>query len=228
MRPLLDFCATTANAAGIVSSERIHASFQTMTPSSTASTPNALHRFRQRSPQRPAMTQIALLPGGKQLATAAEATSTASGAGLASVRNTAATMESIREQAEAVAENVIVPAACDVTLIASGTATLEAALFKRPMVIAYNLHWLSWRIMAPKQIQPWIGLPNILCREFVVPEFIQDAATPQALSDAVLEWLDAEPGKIEVLQDRFTALHLELQRDTCRLAADAIEKVLQG
>ena len=119
-------------------------------------------------------------------------------------------------------------AACDVTLIASGTATLEAALFKRPMVIAYNLHWLSWHIMAPKQIQPWIGLPNILCREFVVPELIQDAATPMALSHAVLQWLDAEPGKIETLQQRFTALHLELQRDTCRLAADAIEKVLQA
>jgi lipid-A-disaccharide synthase len=121
-------------------------------------------------------------------------------------------------------------AACDVTLIASGTATLEAALFKRPMVIAYNMHWLSWHIMAPKQIQPWVGLPNILCREFVVPELIQDAATPQALSDAVLNWLDAdvqEPGKIRALQQKFTALHLELQRDTCRLAADAIEKVLQ-
>ena len=119
-------------------------------------------------------------------------------------------------------------AACDVTLIASGTATLEAALFKRPMVIAYNLHWLSWRIMAPKRIQPWIGLPNILCREFVVPELIQDAATPRALSDAVLQWLDAEPGKIAALQQRFTTLHLELQRDTSRLAADAIEKVLHS
>ncbi len=119
-------------------------------------------------------------------------------------------------------------AACDVTLIASGTATLEAALFKRPMVIAYNMHWLSWRIMAPKQIQPWVGLPNILCRDFVVPELLQDAATPQALADAVLQWLDATAEQIQVLKEKFTALHLELQRDTCRLAADAIEKVLQA
>ncbi|MEP6963865.1 MAG: lipid-A-disaccharide synthase, partial [Polaromonas sp.] len=52
-------------------------------------------------------------------------------------------------------------AACDVTLIASGTATLEAALFKRPMVIAYNMNWLSWQIMRRKQLQPWVGLPNI-------------------------------------------------------------------
>jgi lipid-A-disaccharide synthase len=72
-------------------------------------------------------------------------------------------------------------AACDVTLIASGTATLEAALFKRPMVIGYHMHPLSWWLMRRKQLQPWVGLPNILCRDFVVPELIQDAATPQAL-----------------------------------------------
>ena len=73
-------------------------------------------------------------------------------------------------------------AACDVTLIASGTATLEAALFKRPMVIAYNMNWLSWQIMRRKQLQPWVGLPNILCSDFVVPELLQEAATPQALA----------------------------------------------
>jgi lipid-A-disaccharide synthase len=116
-------------------------------------------------------------------------------------------------------------AACDVTLIASGTATLEAALYKRPMVIAYNMNWLSWQIMRRKRLQPWVGLPNILCREFVVPELLQDAATPQALADAVLQWLDA-PEKMAALQQKFTALHAELQRDTSRLAADAIEKIL--
>jgi lipid-A-disaccharide synthase len=116
-------------------------------------------------------------------------------------------------------------AACDVTLIASGTATLEAALFKRPMVIAYNMNWLSYQIMRRKKLQAWIGLPNILCREFVVPELVQHAATPQALADAVLQWFDA-PEKITALQQKFTALHAELQRDTSRLAADAIEKIL--
>jgi len=118
-------------------------------------------------------------------------------------------------------------AACDVTLIASGTATLEAALFKRPMVIAYNMNWLSWQIMRRKQLQPWVGLPNILCRDFVVPELLQDAATPQALSDAVLQWL-AAPEKMAALQEKFSALHLELRRDTSQLAADAIEQILQG
>ena len=122
-------------------------------------------------------------------------------------------------------------AACDVTLIASGTATLEAALFKRPMVIAYNMNWLSWQIMRRKKLQPWVGLPNILCQDFVVPEFLQDAATPQALANAVLAWLDAyanAPAKISALQQKFTALHAELQRDTPKLATDAIQKVLES
>ena len=120
-------------------------------------------------------------------------------------------------------------AACDVTLIASGTATLEAALFKRPMVIAYNMNWLSWRLMQRKKLQPWVGLPNILCQEFVVPELLQDAATPQALADAVLRWVDAktrEPAKILALVERFNRLHTELQRNTPQIATDAIEKIL--
>jgi lipid-A-disaccharide synthase len=120
-------------------------------------------------------------------------------------------------------------AACDATLIASGTATLEAALFKRPMVIAYNMHWLSWKLMQRKQLQPWVGLPNILSGEFVVPELLQDRATPRALADAMLQWfgaMDREPAKINALQDRFLALHQTLLRDTSTLATDAIEKIL--
>ena len=116
-------------------------------------------------------------------------------------------------------------AACDVTLIASGTATLEAALFKKPMVIAYNMNWLSWQIMRRQKLQPWVGLPNILCQDFVVPELLQDQATPQRLADAVLSWLSS-PAKIDHLQHRFTQLHHALLRDTPQLAADAIQKVL--
>ena len=122
-------------------------------------------------------------------------------------------------------------AACDVTLIASGTATLEAALFKRPMVIAYRMGWLSWQIMRRKKLQPWVGLPNILCREFVVPELLQDQATASALAEAVLTWLDAKeaaPEKIAALEQKFTVLHSDLQRDTPQLAAHAIQQVLQG
>lgn len=116
-------------------------------------------------------------------------------------------------------------AACDVTLIASGTATLEAALFKRPMVIAYNMNWISWQIMRRKRLQPWVGLPNILCGDFVVPELLQDEASPPALARAVLDWIDA-PARAQALQARFTELHHLLRRDTARLATDAIETLL--
>ena len=122
-------------------------------------------------------------------------------------------------------------AACDVTLIASGTATLEAALFKRPMVIAYRMNWLSWQIMRRKQLQPWVGLPNILCRKFVVPEFLQDAASPEALAQAVMQWIDAKmsaPEKIAALEQRFSQLHTELRQDTPKLATAAIEKILEA
>jgi len=116
-------------------------------------------------------------------------------------------------------------AACDLTLIASGTATLEAALFKRPMVIAYHMNWLSWQIMRRKQLQPWVGLPNILSGEFVVPELLQGAATPEAMARQTLAWLDA-PERCAQLQQRFTDLHHLLRRETAQLATDAIEKTL--
>ncbi len=83
-------------------------------------------------------------------------------------------------------------AACDCTLIASGTATLEAALFKRPMVISYHMHPWSYQLMQRKQLQPWVGLPNILCSDFVVPELFQNQASPRALADAVAQWLDGQ------------------------------------
>jgi lipid-A-disaccharide synthase len=118
-------------------------------------------------------------------------------------------------------------AACNVTLIASGTATLEAALFKRPMVIGYRMHALSWQIMKRMSYQPWVGLPNILSREFVVPEFLQDACQPEALADAVLAQLDDEAGA-QRLATRFTELHLLLKRDTARCATDAIATILEA
>ncbi|MFT3955589.1 MAG: lipid-A-disaccharide synthase [Piscinibacter sp.] len=116
-------------------------------------------------------------------------------------------------------------AACDVTLIASGTATLEAALFKRPMVITYAMHALSWQMMKRMKYQPWVGLPNILLRDFAVPELIQREATPERLAHATLAWLD-DPQRCDELQRRFHALHLELRRDTARAATDAIAEVL--
>ena len=118
-------------------------------------------------------------------------------------------------------------AACDVTLIASGTATLEAALFKRPMVIGYRMHPLSWQIMKRLRYQPWVGLPNILCREFVVPELIQGNCQPRELAAATLAWLDDAP-RSERLGRRFTELHQLLRRDTARSATDVIANILQA
>lgn len=120
-------------------------------------------------------------------------------------------------------------AACDVTLIASGTATLEAALFKRPMVIAYHMNLLSWWLHKRKMLQPWVGLPNILAQEFLVPELLQDAATPQALADATQAWLADDTDtrqRVSTLEKRFAIMHADLNRDTARLATDAIKKVL--
>ena len=118
-------------------------------------------------------------------------------------------------------------AACDLTLIASGTATLEAALFKLPMVIGYRMHALSWQIMRRMAYQPWVGLPNILCREFVVPERIQQGCTPGQLAADVLHGLDDAAGA-ERLRRRFTELHELLKRDTARAATDAIAQVLHA
>ena len=118
-------------------------------------------------------------------------------------------------------------AACDLALVASGTATLETALFKRPMVIAYHMHWASWALMHRRRLQPWIGLPNILAREFVVPELLQDETNPESLAAALLDWLGS-PARMAAVQEKFTALHLQLRRDTASLATDAIEKVIQA
>ncbi len=118
-----------------------------------------------------------------------------------------------------------VQAACDVALVASGTATLETALFKRPMVIAYKMQWLSWRMANGKRLLPWVGLPNILCGESLVPEFLQEQVQPEVLAREVLAWLD-DPVAVRRLQERFTALHHELRQDMPTLSTHAIQKIL--
>ncbi len=120
-----------------------------------------------------------------------------------------------------------VMAASDVVMVASGTATLEAALFKRPMVIGYRIAWLSWQLMRHMRYQPWVGLPNVLSGEFVVPELLQDALTPEALAAEVLRWLD-RPSEGERIAQRFTELHLSLRRDTARAATEAIARVIDA
>ena len=116
-------------------------------------------------------------------------------------------------------------AACDVTLVASGTATLEAALFKKPMVITYRMPALTARMMQKKALQPWVGLPNILARDFVVPERLQDAATPEALATDALTWLDDAPRRLE-LNETFRTMHLSLRQDASSRIAEALEPYL--
>ncbi len=116
-------------------------------------------------------------------------------------------------------------AACDATLVASGTATLEAMLFKRPMLIAYRLGRLDYRRMKQQAYLPWAGLPNILCRDFVVPEFIQDAVQPDAMSHALLAAVEDRAGAAR-LSERFAEQHLALRRDCAVQVADAVHAAI--
>ncbi|HUH59925.1 MAG TPA: lipid-A-disaccharide synthase [Candidimonas sp.] len=116
--------------------------------------------------------------------------------------------------------------ASDAVLAASGTATLEAALFKRPMVISYVLspmmkRLMQWKAGTEKPLVPWVGLPNVLAREFIVPELLQDAATPQGLAEAAWKALTDETYK-RSLNRRYTEIHESLLRDTPALVAQAI------
>lgn len=111
--------------------------------------------------------------------------------------------------------------ACDLALVASGTATLECALFGRPMVIGYRLPWLSWRMMRNRGYLPWVGLPNILAGASLVDELLQDDCRGEALARHALALLDDAPRR-ERLRERFAAMRLELLRPTAALAAQAI------
>jgi lipid-A-disaccharide synthase len=112
-------------------------------------------------------------------------------------------------------------AASDVALVKSGTATLECALLQRPMVITYRASWLTAWLMRRKALVPYVGLPNILAKEFVVPEFIQEAATPEALSRAVIDLLSDAPRRAAI-SARFARMQHELQQNTAQRAADAV------
>jgi lipid-A-disaccharide synthase len=111
--------------------------------------------------------------------------------------------------------------AADGVLVASGTATLEAALVKRPMVITYRMPALSWWLMKRKSYQPYYGLPNILCERFVVPELFQEDATAENLTQALLNLINNLEAvmQIEVI---FITLHRTLRQNTAQKAAAAI------
>jgi lipid-A-disaccharide synthase len=117
-------------------------------------------------------------------------------------------------------------AAADGVLVASGTATLETALLKRPMVVAYQVApssaWLARRLLTVSRF----ALPNLLAGKDLVPEFIQEAATVEKLGTAMLAWLDDPPARAR-LEQEFTALHQLLRCDASRQAAAAIAELLQ-
>ncbi len=112
-------------------------------------------------------------------------------------------------------------AACDAVLIASGTATLEALLYKRPMVVAYRVAPLTYRILKRLVKSPYISLPNLLAERLLVPELIQDAATPEALAQAVAPLIDG--GNVQT--EGFDVIHRALRRDASLSAADAVLKL---
>ena len=118
-------------------------------------------------------------------------------------------------------------AAAEVALVASGTATLETALFKTPMVITYKQSAVTWALMKRMLYLPYIGMPNILAGERLVPEFVQDKATPGALAEAILALLhDAAARRRQI--EKFREMHTILQQGTAHKAADAVLGVLDG
>jgi lipid-A-disaccharide synthase len=117
--------------------------------------------------------------------------------------------------------------ACDAALVASGTATLEAALLKRPMVISYKMPDLSWRIIKRKKYLPYVGLPNILAGRFVVPELIQEDATADNLAQALSNLLQ-DKGVAAGLQQVFGQMQQDLRQNTAEKAAGAVLQCLEA
>jgi lipid-A-disaccharide synthase len=111
--------------------------------------------------------------------------------------------------------------AADGVLVASGTATLECALLKRPMIITYRMPAFSWWMIKRKRYQPYFGLPNILCERFVVPELIQEDATPENLAQALVNQVN-DGRAVTQLEQTFHELHRTLRQGTAQKAAAAI------
>ncbi|MDD5364894.1 MAG: lipid-A-disaccharide synthase [Gallionellaceae bacterium] len=116
--------------------------------------------------------------------------------------------------------------AADAAIVASGTATLEAALLGCPHVITYRVPWLTYKLMMSRAYLPWVGLPNILANRDVVPELIQDQAKPELLAAAIDRLLNDADARATML-DAFTGIRNSLRRDTPRLINTALEPFLR-
>jgi lipid-A-disaccharide synthase len=111
--------------------------------------------------------------------------------------------------------------AADIVIVASGTATLEAALLKRPMLITYRMPTISWHILKRMNYLPYVGLPNVLAGKFLVPELLQKEATPEKLADAVTHMLN-DPGRIKEIKKEFTEIHQSLKQNTAKKASEVV------
>lgn len=118
-------------------------------------------------------------------------------------------------------------AAANCVLVKSGTATLQAALLKRPMVITYRIPKLTYRLVRNRFYLPYFGMPNVLAGRFIVPEFMQDQATPENLAQAVCTWLEDKAGR-ENLTEEFTQMHLALRQNTAQLASETVIGLLKA
>ena len=117
--------------------------------------------------------------------------------------------------------------AADVVLLASGTVALEAMLYKKPMVVAYKVNWLTYRLLKTLIKVPYVALPNLLAREQLVPECLQGDCTPARLAKEVLRWLE-DGQAVAALEQKFTALHRSLQLDATAMASRQILNLVQA
>ena len=111
--------------------------------------------------------------------------------------------------------------ASDIVIVASGTATLEAALLKKPMVITYRMPILSWWILKRMLLQPYVGLPNVLAGKFIVPELLQHDATPEKLAQAAIK-LISDTHAIEEMKAEFSKIHISLKQNNAEKASSMI------
>ncbi|MDG1074913.1 MAG: lipid-A-disaccharide synthase [Methylophilaceae bacterium] len=111
--------------------------------------------------------------------------------------------------------------AADFVVVASGTATLEAALLKKPMIITYRMPTLSWWLLKPMHYLPFVGLPNVLANRFVVPELLQKEATPEKLNSAMSDML-ADVAHLKAIKQVFTDMHRTLKQNSAKKAAEIV------
>ena len=116
--------------------------------------------------------------------------------------------------------------ASNVVLVASGTATLEAALLKKPMVITYKVSWLSWQILSRLRYLSFVGLPNILANESVVPELLQSEAKPDLIANALIDLLHNNKRR-KYIVEKFTDIHKMLRQNTEAKIAAIIDQYLK-